>query len=184
MIICYNRLSNLFLNFFIASSSSMMTNPDPMTNGYTFKFVLCFFSLIVFICAIVKLFRCFLFLPFNNILLAPCCNLSAISRDIRPKSKSFCIKSPILSKKGKNLIEQYQKNNIKTLQLGRNEAKDRMYKSTAKIKHLSNCLKHKILDQDYETIIDVTDKTKEKHYIKKKAHLHSKFNSLKNAKLT
>ena len=56
-----------------------------------------------------------------------------------------------------------------------------MYKSTAKIKHLSNCLKHKILDQDYEAIIDVTDKIKEKHYIKKKTHLHSKFNSLKNA---
>ena len=55
-----------------------------------------------------------------------------------------------------------------------------MYKSTAKIKHLSNCLKHKILDQDYEAIIDVTDKIKEKHYIKKKTHLHSKFNSLKN----
>ena len=67
------------------------------------------------------------------------------------------------------------------MQLARNEAKERMYKSTTKIKHLSNCLKHKVLDQDYETIIDITDKTKEKHYIKKKTHLHSKFNSLKNA---
>ena len=42
-------------------------------------------------------------------------------------------------------------------------------------------MKHKVLDQDYETIIDITDKTKEKHYIKKKTHLHSKFNRLKNA---
>ena len=42
-------------------------------------------------------------------------------------------------------------------------------------------MKHKVLDQDYETIIDITDKTKEKHYIKKKTHLHSKFNNLKNA---
>ena len=92
--------------------------------------------------------------------------------------KSFRIKSPILSKRGENSREQYQK---KLLQLARNEAKERMYKSTTKIKHLSNCLKHKVLDQDYETIIDITDKTKEKHYIKKKTHLHSKFNSLKNA---
>ena len=99
-----------------------------------------------------------------------------MAHNIMPKS--FRIKSPILSKKGKSLIEQYQK---KLLQLARNEAKERMYKSTTKIKHLSNCLKHKVLDQDYETIIDITDKTKEKHYIKKKTHLHSKFNSLKNA---
>ena len=67
------------------------------------------------------------------------------------------------------------------MQLARNEAKERMYKSTTKIKHLSNCLKHKVLDQDYETIIDINDKTKEKHYVKKKTHLHSKFNSLKDA---
>ena len=44
--------------------------------------------------------------------------------------------------------------------------------------------KHKVLDQDYETIINITDKTKEKHYIKKKTHLYTKFNSLKNATLT
>ena len=55
-----------------------------------------------------------------------------IADNIMPKS--FRIKSPILSKKGKNLIKQYQK---KLLQLPRNEAKERMYKSTTKIKHLS-----------------------------------------------
>ena len=38
---------------------------------------------------------------------------------------SFRIKSPILSKRGENLIEQYQK---KLLQLARNEAKERMYR--------------------------------------------------------
>ena len=83
--------------------------------------------------------------------------------------KSFRIKSPVLSKKGKNLIEKYQK---KLLQLARNEAKERMYKSNTKVKHLSNSLRHKVLDEDYETIIDITDKKKEKHYIKKKTHLH------------
>ena len=91
--------------------------------------------------------------------------------------KSFRRKSPILSKKGKNLIEQYQE---KILLLATNETNERMYKSTTKIKHLSNCLKHKVLDQDYETIISITDKTKEMHYIKE-THLHSKFNSLRSA---
>ena len=55
-----------------------------------------------------------------------------------------------------------------------------MDKNNIKVKHLSNSLKDKVLDQDYETIIDITDKTKEKHYIKKKTRLHSKFNILKN----
>ena len=94
-----------------------------------------------------------------------------MAHNIMPKS--FRIKSPILSKKGKSLIEQYQK---KLLQLARNESKERMYKTTTKTKHLSNCLKHKVLDQDYETIIEITNKTKEKHYIKK-TQLHLKFNS-------
>ena len=57
--------------------------------------------------------------------------------------KSFQIKSPILSKKGKNLIKQYQK---KLLQLARNEAKKRMYKNNSKVKHLSNSLKCKGFD--------------------------------------
>ena len=55
-----------------------------------------------------------------------------------------------------------------------------MYKSNTKVKYLSNGLKHKVLDQGYETIIDITDKTKEKHYIKKKTRLYTKFNNLKN----
>ena len=91
---------------------------------------------------------------------------------------SFRIKSPILPKKGKNVIGQYQK---KLLQFARNEEKERMYKNNTKVKYLSNSLKHRVLDQDYETIIGITDKAKEKHYIKKKTHLCTKFNNLKNA---
>ena len=56
-----------------------------------------------------------------------------------------------------------------------------MYKCNTKVKYQSNSLKHKVLNQDYETIIDITDKTKEKYYIKKKTHLNTKFNNLKNA---
>ena len=44
--------------------------------------------------------------------------------------KSFQVKSPILSKKGKRLQEEYQ---IKLLKLARNEAKQRMYKSRSNI---------------------------------------------------
>ena len=98
-----------------------------------------------------------------------------MANDIMPKS--FRIKAPILSKKGKNSIEQYQK---KLLQVARNEAKEKMYRSNSKVKQLSNSLKHKVSDQDYETITDITDKTKEKHCIKKKTYLYTKFNDLKN----
>ena len=55
-----------------------------------------------------------------------------------------------------------------------------MYKNNTKVKQLSNSLKHNVLNQDYEIIIDITDKTKEKHFIKRKTRLHSKFNNLKN----
>ena len=56
-----------------------------------------------------------------------------------------------------------------------------MCKSNTKVKYLSNSLKHKVLDQYYETTIDMTHMTKEKHYIKKKTHLGTKFNKSKNA---
>ena len=56
-----------------------------------------------------------------------------------------------------------------------------MYQSNNKVKYLSNSLKHNISDQDNETIKDITDKKKEKHDRKKKTHLYTKFNNLKNA---
>ena len=45
--------------------------------------------------------------------------------------------------------------------------KERMCKTKTKVKYLSNSLKHKALDQDYETIIETTDKAEEKNYKKK-----------------
>ena len=42
-----------------------------------------------------------------------------------------------------------------------------MYKSNTKVKYLSNSLKQKMFDQNYETMVDITDNTKVKHYIKK-----------------
>ena len=52
--------------------------------------------------------------------------------------KSFQIKSPFLSKKGKMLQEEYQ---MKLLKLARNEAKQRMYKSRSNIVTYLNVLK-------------------------------------------
>ena len=59
--------------------------------------------------------------------------------------------------------------------------REKINKNNTKVKYLSNSLKHNVLDQDYEAIIDITDKTKEKGYIKKKIHLYTKFNNLKKA---
>ena len=70
-----------------------------------------------------------------------------MANNIMPKS--FHIKSPILSKKGKIWYT-----NIKNF-FTRNKAKERMYKSNTKEKYLSNSLKCKVLDQDNETIIDI-----------------------------
>ena len=56
--------------------------------------------------------------------------------------------------------------------------KERMYKSNAKVKYISNSFKQTVLDQAYATIINITDKTKERHFFKN-SHLYTKFNNLK-----
>ena len=65
--------------------------------------------------------------------------------------KSFQVKSPILSKKGKVLQEEYQ---MKLLKLARNEAKQRMYKSKSNIV----IKKTQLSIDDYDTLITITDK--------------------------
>ena len=67
---------------------------------------------------------------------------------------SFGKKSSILSK---NLIEKFK--SFYSLQ----EMKRK--KKCTKVKYLSNNLKHKVLDWDYEIILYITDKTKEKKSI-------------------
>ena len=75
------------------------------------------------------------------------------------------------------LQEEYQ---VKLLKLARNEAKQRMYKSRSNIVINLNVLKEQLSKDDYDTLITITDNTKEKHFIKKKEHLISKYNSLIN----
>ena len=63
------------------------------------------------------------------------------------------------------LQEEYQ---MKLLKLARNEAKQKMYKSRSNIVTYLNVLKEQLSKDDYDTLITITDNTKE-HFIKKKS---------------
>ena len=76
------------------------------------------------------------------------------------------------------LLKEYQ---MKLVKLARNEAKQRMYKSRSNIITYVNVLKEKLFKDDYDNLITITDKTKEKHFIKKKIYLISRENSSINA---
>ena len=54
---------------------------------------------------------------------------------------------------------------MKLLKLARNEAKQRMYKSRSNIVSYLNVLKEQLSKDDYDTLITITDNTKEKHFI-------------------
>ena len=69
---------------------------------------------------------------------------------------------------------------MKLLKLARNEANQRIYKSRSNIATNLNVLKEQLSKDDYDTLIIINDDTKEKHFIKKKEHLISKYNSLLN----
>ena len=69
---------------------------------------------------------------------------------------------------------------MKLLKPARNEAKQRMYKSRSNIVAYLSVLKQQLCKGDYDTLITITDDTKEKYLIKKKEHLISKYKSLIN----
>ena len=62
------------------------------------------------------------------------------------------------------LQEEYQ---MKLLKLARNEAKQRMYKSRSNIVINLNVLREQLSKDDYDNLITITDKTKEKHFIRR-----------------
>ena len=68
----------------------------------------------------------------NQLIFLERCNTKKIM------TKSFQVKSPFLSKKGKMLQEEYQ---MKLLKLARNDAKQRMYKSRSNILTYLNVIK-------------------------------------------
>ena len=57
---------------------------------------------------------------------------------------------------------------MKLLKLARNEAKQRMYKSKSNIVINLTVLKEQLSEDNYDTLITITDNTKEKHLIKQK----------------
>ena len=63
------------------------------------------------------------------------------------------------------LQKEYQ---MKLLKLARNEAKQRMYKSKSNIVINLTVLKEQLSEDNYDTLITITDNTKEKHLIKQK----------------
>ena len=63
------------------------------------------------------------------------------------------------------LQKEYQ---MKLLKLARNEAKQRMYKSKSNIVINLTVLKEQLSEDNYDTLITITDNNKEKHLIKKK----------------
>ena len=67
---------------------------------------------------------------------------------------------------------------MKLLKLAPNEAKQRMYKSKSNIVINLNILKEQLSKDDYDTLITITDNTKEKHF--KEEHLISRYNILIN----
>ena len=60
------------------------------------------------------------------------------------------------------LQEQYQ---MKLLKLAMNEAKQSIYKSRSNIVTYLNVLKEQLSKDGYDTLITITNKTKEKHFI-------------------
>ena len=63
------------------------------------------------------------------------------------------------------LQKEYQ---MKLLKLARNEAKQRMHKSKSNIVINLTVLKEQLSEDNYDTLITITDNTKEKHLIKQK----------------
>ena len=69
--------------------------------------------------------------------------------------------------------EEYE---MKLLKLARNEVKQRIYKSKLNIVINLKVLKEQLSKDDYNTLMTITDNAKEKHFIKKKEYLTSKYN--------
>ena len=96
-----------------------------------------------------------------------------LTHDVTPKS--FRIKSPIKSQKAIRITKEYRK---KLLVLAKNDAKQRLQNYNIEVNDLSQKLRNVLSDDHYETIERITDKSKEKEYVKKRNHLIEKYQSL------
>jgi len=98
-----------------------------------------------------------------------------ISNNVVPKS--FRIRSPLKNKNAHRLNRLYR---IDLLINAKNDAKKRFFKSVAKIKTLEAKLENKVLNEDLQLIVKITDTAKERTFLKSKMHLKKKFEDLLN----
>ncbi|XP_065675527.1 uncharacterized protein LOC136091746 [Hydra vulgaris] len=96
-----------------------------------------------------------------------------LSNNITPKS--FKVKTPIHTKKAKNILKEYIK---KLLIHVRNEAKHRLYSSKKLINELNIFFQTKVRLHDYELINGIINKSKNYHYIRKKTAMKEKYYKL------
>ena len=89
-----------------------------------------------------------------------------LTNDVTPKS--FRIKPPIKSHKATDIAKEYRKN---LLVLAKNDAKQRLRNYNIEVNYLSQDLRSVLSDAHYETIERITNKSKEKEYVKKRNHL-------------
>ena len=96
-----------------------------------------------------------------------------LTHDVTPKS--FRIKPPIKLQKTIGITKEYRK---KLLVLAKSDAKHRLRNYNFEVNDLSQKLRSILSDAHYETIERITDKSKEKEYVKKRNHLIEKYQSL------
>ena len=100
-----------------------------------------------------------------------------LTHDVTPKL--FRIKPPIKSQKAIRITKEYRK---KLLVLAKSDAKQRLRNYNIEVNDLSKKLRSVLNDDHYEIIERITDKSKEKEYVKKRSHLIEKYQSLTKGK--
>ena len=90
-------------------------------------------------------------------------------------TKSFRIKPPIKFQKTTRITKEYRK---KLLVLAKNDAKQRQRNYNIEVNDLSQKLRSVLSDVHFENIERITDKSKEKEYVKKRNHQIEKYQNL------
>ena len=93
--------------------------------------------------------------------------------------KSLRIRSPLQSRRGRIINQQHRQELLLCL---KNDTKRKYFSTARKVKEIEIKLKNVLAAEDMNTIICVTDKSKETAFVKSRSHLQQKFNDLNAAK--
>ena len=85
------------------------------------------------------------------------------------------MKPPIKSQKATRITKEYRK---KLLVLAKNDAKQRLRNYNVEVNDLSQELRSVLSNVHFETIERITNKSKEKEYVKKRNHQIEKYQNL------